>query len=216
MRYADRVEAGRSLATVVAGALSEILPATQRPLVMGVPRGGVIVARPVAELIGAELGVALARKIGAPSNPELAVGAVGERGEAVIDRALVAALGVTKEHIEGAVAAARVELGRQAALYRGTRTTPDVRDRLVIIVDDGIATGATLVATLRAIRAQHPGRLVAAVPVGAADSVERVALEVDDMICATRPRRFRSVGEWYQMFGQTSDEEVIGALTVGR
>ncbi len=216
MRYVDRIEAGRHLATLVAETLLNIAPAEQRALVLGVPRGGVIVGRPVAAALGSDFGVALARKIGAPSNPELAIGAIGEQGSPVLDDGLVAALGVADKYIEDAVVSARIEIGRQAAAYRGDTAAASVRDRLVIVVDDGIATGATLIATLRAIRSQRPQLLVAAAPVGAPASVDRVAEEADYVVCAVRPRSFRSVGEWFDVFAQTTDEEVVAALMDAR
>ncbi len=214
MRYVDRVEAGRSLAAHVAEVLVPLSPTVpgSRPLVLGVPRGGVVVADPIAELVGGELDVALARKIGAPNNPELAIGAVGESGDPYLSNEIISSLGVTEDFIVAAIEQARGELVRRAALYRGDRSAPAVAGRVVVVVDDGIATGATLRATLQTVRNQAPAALVCAVPVGPPSSVADLAAEVDVMVCPLRPRWFRAVGEWYATFGQTSDSEVIATL----
>jgi putative phosphoribosyl transferase len=215
MRYVDRVEAGRSLATDVADALAPLLPTGEEtpPLVLGVPRGGVVVAAPVAQLIGAELDVALARKIGAPHNPELAIGAVGEAGDPFLSSEIIRSLGVTDGYIATAVEQARGELVRRAALYRGDRPPARIAGRVVVVVDDGIATGATLRATLQTVRSQSPATLVCAVPVGPPSAVADLTLEVDVMVCPLQPRWFRAVGEWYETFGQTSDREVVATLS---
>ena len=214
MRYVDRAEAGRSLAAHVADALAPLSQTVQEtiPLILGVPRGGVIVAAPIADLVGGELDVALARKIGAPHNPELAIGAVGESGDPFLSPDIIRSLGVTDEFITAATEQARGELVRRAGLYRGDLPAPAVAGRLVVVVDDGIATGATLRATLRAVRSQSPASLVCAVPVGPPSSVAGVTADVDVMVCPLRPRWFRAVGEWYETFGQTSDTEVIATL----
>jgi predicted phosphoribosyltransferase len=215
MRYVDRVEAGRSLATCVADALAPLLPIDEemRPLVLGVPRGGVIVAAPIADILDGELDVALARKIGAPHNPELAIGAVGEAGDPVLSPEIIRSLGVTDDYVATAVELARGELIRRAALYRGDRLPARIAGRIVVVVDDGIATGATLRATLQTVRGQSPSTLVCAVPVGPPSSVADLTPEVDVMVCPLQPRWFRAVGEWYQTFGQTSDQEVITTLS---
>ncbi len=179
---------------------------------LGVPRGGVIVAAPVADRIAGELDVALARKIGAPRNPELAIGAVGELGDPFLATEIIGSLGLTDDYVAAATEQARGELVRRAALYRGDRSPPQIAGRVVIVVDDGIATGATLQATLQAVRSQSPAKLVCAVPVGPPSSVADLTSHVDAMVCPLQPRWFRAVGEWYETFGQTSDSEVIAVL----
>lgn len=216
MRYVDRVDAGRQIAPEVASVLLESGNADDRPLVLGVPRGGVVVGLEVARQLAGELEVALARKLGAPQNPELAIGAVGEYGAAVVDRALVERLAVTDEYLAARIAMERTELERRSRMYRGDRPAPDVKNRTVVVVDDGIATGATLQAVLDGVRAEHPGFLVCAVPVGAPDSVARISQHADAMVCPHQPRWFRAVGEWYETFGQTTDAEVLETLQEAR
>ncbi|MDX2343470.1 MAG: phosphoribosyltransferase family protein [Acidimicrobiia bacterium] len=210
MRYVDRADAGRQLAADVAAALP---PADRsRTLVLGVPRGGVVVASEIATRLALELDVVLARKIGAPHNPELAIGAVGEDGSPILDRRLMTRLGVSEDYLESTVAAELRELQRRMRRYRGSRPSPLIEGRAVIVVDDGVATGATLRATLETTRRQNPAWLACAIPVGAPDSVARIARDVDAMVCPLQPRSFRAVGEWYESFTQTTDAEVMAAL----
>jgi len=214
MRYIDRAEAGRRLADNVADALASLplIGDATPPLVLGIPRGGVIVAAPIASRVDGELDVALARKIGAPGNPELAIGAVGETGDPFLSPEIIRSLDVTEEYLAAATEQARGELLRRAALYRGERPAARIAGRAVVVVDDGIATGATLRATLLTVRSQSPATLVCAVPVGPPSSVADLAREVDAMVCPLQPRWFRAVGEWYEIFGQTSDSEVVDTL----
>ncbi len=210
MRYVDRADAGRQLAADVAAALP---PADRRrTLVLGVPRGGVVVASEIATRLALDLDVVLARKIGAPHNPELAIGAVGEDGSPILDRHLMTRLGVSEDYLESTVAAELRELQRRMRRYRGSRPSPLIEGRAVIVVDDGVATGATLRATLETTRRQNPAWLACAIPVGAPDSVARIARDVDAMVCPLQPRSFRAVGEWYESFTQTTDAEVMAAL----
>lgn len=211
MRYKDREDAGRSLGEPVAKVLAE-RGVTSTPIVLGIPRGGVIVAAPVARHLGGELNIALARKIGAPVNPELALGAVGEGGDAFLLHDLIDELGVSPEQITQAMQTARDELERRLAVYRKIKPAPDLHDRVVVVVDDGVATGATFQATLRAIREQEPDLLVGAVPVGPVDTTSALAESADAFVCPQTPRWFRAVGEWYDRFGQVSEAEVIAAL----
>lgn len=212
MRYIDRVDAGRRLAPEVASALADRVEAGGGPLVLGVPRGGVVVASEVANALSGQLGLALARKIGAPHNPELAIGAIGEYGDPVIDRDLVERLAVADEYLVDQIALERRELERRSQMYRGDRPAPALAGRTVVVVDDGIATGATLQAVLVGIGAERPGLLVCAAPVGAPDSVARIAQHAHVMVCPSQPRWFRAVGEWYETFGQTTDREVLEIL----
>jgi predicted phosphoribosyltransferase len=209
MRYLDRADAGRRVAPLVSGHLED---RAGKPLVLGVPRGGVVVGYEIARSIGGDLGIALARKIGAPYNSELAIGAVAEYGEPVLDRDLIDRLDVSEHYLQETIEFEGFELQRRARLYRGDAPPPDVSGRVVVVVDDGIATGATLRAVLEAVHSQSPAYLMCAVPVGAPDSVAMVARRVDAMVCPLTPRWFRAVGEWYDSFAQTSDDEVIETL----
>jgi len=212
MRYVDRADAGRRLAPDIAEVLSRLSSPPRRPLILGVPRGGVIVGGEAARLLSADLGAVLARKIGAPHNPELAIGAVGESGDPILDQDLIRRFRISEEYLRGTVAAEHRELQRRMSSYRGKERGPEIVGRVVVVVDDGIATGATLLATLETVQDQQPGYLVCAVPVGATESVERIAVHVDAMVCPLRPRWFRAVGEWYEDFAQTTDDEVIAML----
>jgi predicted phosphoribosyltransferase len=218
MRYVDRQDAGRRLAPIVAKVLTDLAHGVdlEPPLVLGVPRGGVVVGYEIAKALPGDFEVALARKIGAPHNPELAIGAIGEYGEPVIDRDLVGRLGVSESYLREAIENENRELHRRSHLYRGDFPPPIVTGRVVIVADDGIATGATLRAVLAAVRVRQPGHLICAVPVGAPDSVAAVSRDVDTMICPQAPSWFRAVGEWYESFTQTSDSEVLEILAAAR
>lgn len=184
-------------------------------LVLGVPRGGVVVAAEVARALGerALLDVVLARKIGAPGHPELAVGAVvGEGPECFLDERALAVLGVSREYVEAEVARQRAEIRRRAALYRAGRPEPPVTGHTVVVVDDGIATGYTVRAALAGVRARNPGRLVLAVPVAPPEALPEFRPLVDDLVCLLTPEPFMAVGAWYRNFDQTTDEEVAALL----
>jgi predicted phosphoribosyltransferase len=207
MRFADRREAGRALAERLAAYAG-------RPdvLVLGLPRGGVPVAYEVARALRAPLDVFLVRKLGLPGREELAMGAIATGGGVLLNDEVVQALGVPEEVIEAVAAAERRELQRREQLYRDRRPTPDVRGKTVILVDDGLATGTSMRAALRALGRQGPGRLIVAVPVGAAETCEELHGEADEVVCARAPCPFYSVGQWYEDFTQTSDEEVHDLL----
>jgi predicted phosphoribosyltransferase len=202
MRFADRREAGQRLAAAL-----EHLRA-RRPIVLAAPRGGVIVGDVVARALGASLEAVVARKLRAPGNPELAVGAVAEQDGVYLD----AHPGLAADYIEQEVAAQRLEIARRIQVYRQGRPLPALRDRTVIVVDDGIATGATMVAALRAVRAHAPAHLVAAVPVAPPDSLARLAREADEVVCLSAPSAFFAVGQFYDDFTQVGDDEVTAVL----
>jgi len=208
--FLDRTDAGRRLAERV-GRLRLV-----DPLVLALPRGGVPVAFEVAQALGAPLDVLVVRKIGAPSQPELGVGAIAEGSEPVFDDRLLRHVGLDRETVGPFLAAERVELGRRVARYRGERPLPDVRGRSVVLVDDGLATGGTATAALRALRARGAGRLVLAVPVAAVPSAQRLGDEADDVVVVSAPASLMGVGEWYGDFTQTSDEEVLRLLAQAR
>jgi len=208
MTYVDRFDAGR--------ALVEAFPAEVHldasALILGVARGGVPVAAEVAAAFGAELDVAIARKIGAPGNPEFAIGAVAEGGAGLIDDAAVVALRIDDAYVREATQRALEEVRRRGRRYRGGRPPAEITHRTVVVVDDGVATGSTLIAVLRSVRAGNPARLVCAVPVGPPDTIERLRSEADVVVCPLQPRSFRAVGLWYDDFRQLSDEDVISYL----
>lgn len=204
--FANRREAGILLAERLA-ALS-----LERPVVVAVPRGGVPVAFEIAKVLGAPLEILAVRKLGAPGNPEFAVGAIAEGGVAVIDRRTVRRVGMSAVMLDQAVAREAAELGRQLIRYRGQHEPLDVRERTAIVVDDGLATGLTDLAAVRALRARGAARVVVAVPVSVADALARVADEADEVICHTIPVELIAVGAWYDDFAPVGDEEVVALL----
>jgi predicted phosphoribosyltransferase len=208
MVFADRRDAGRRLAAAL------VHLRDRRPVILAVPRGGVVVGRQVADLLGAPLDVIVPRKLRAPFNPELAMGAVAEGGAVFIDEET--GYGAGQKYIDAEVAAQREEVARRIAVYRTGRPLPDLTGRTAIVVDDGIATGATLVAALRAARVLAPARLVAAVPVASPEGVARLAAEADEVVCLSAPAAFHAVGQFYDDFRQVEDDEVIALLVSGR
>ncbi len=201
--YRDRRDAGKRLA--------ELLSAyAQRPdvLVLALPRGGVPVAYEVARALNAPLDVFLVRKLGVPGHEEAAMGAIASGGIRVLNDEVIRALRIPEQVVEQVAAREQRELERRERLYRDDRPPPDVKGRTVILIDDGLATGATMRAALRALRHQRPARLIVAVPVGARSACLELLGEADEVICARTPEPFFGVGWWYQNFEQTSDQEV--------
>jgi putative phosphoribosyl transferase len=206
MEFADRRTAGRLLAT-------QLHPLTdEHPIVVALPRGGVPVAVEVARALAAPLDVLAVRKLGAPGNLELGVGAIAEDGSAVLDVDTARLAGMSQELLEATFAREVRELHRRVARYRDDRAPIDVRGRTVIVVDDGLATGLTELAAIRALRAGGAGRIVVAVPVGAGDAVALVAEEADEVVCLDIPHDFLGVGRWYRDFSAVSDDEVAALL----
>jgi erythromycin esterase-like protein/predicted phosphoribosyltransferase len=203
MRFRNRADAGRRLG-------ERLVAHTHRSdvVVLALPRGGIPVAFEVATMLGVPLDVFLVRKLGVPSHPELAMGAIAEGGLAVLSEGLIAQLGIPRGLIQQVIARERMELDRRERLYREGRRAPPVRDRTVILVDDGLATGATMEAAVVALRQQAPSRVVVAAPVGARDTCARLRRVADEVVCLATPEPFQAVGLWYDDFSQTSDEEV--------
>ncbi len=182
-------------------------------LVLGLARGGVPVGWEVARALRAPLDVFLVRKLGAPQWPELAMGALASGGRVVLNDNVLADLNITEEALQSVIDRETIELRRREQLYRGDQPAADLRGRVVILVDDGIATGATMLASVRAIRAADPASIIVAVPVGPMSACEEMALEADDVVCATTPAGFSAVGQAYIDFHQVSDDEVRELLT---
>ena len=206
MRFRNRREAGRALARD----LAEL--ATERPVVVALPRGGVPVGYEIAQALAAPLEVLAVRKLGAPTNPEYGVGAVAEDGTAVLDRDAAVAVGMSREVLAATVQREVAELVRRVKEYRSGRPMTPLRNRTVVLVDDGVATGVTDLAAIRAVRKQSPRRIILAVPVGAPDSLQELAAEADEVVCPHIPRDFRGVGRWYDDFSEVTDAEVLTLL----
>ena len=205
MIFRDRHDAGKRLAA----ALEKYRGADA--MIIAIPRGGVVVGYEVATALGIPLDVIIPRKIGAPYQPELAIGAIcGD--EYVLDDQTVKYLGVSQQYIAEEIGRQKKEIERRWKLYRDDRPFPDLTDKTAIVVDDGIATGHTTMAAARAIRKENPAKLVLAVPTAPPDSVARLSPEVDELIVLDTPEPFFAVGSWYEVFDQTTDEEVIELL----
>ncbi|MER6317133.1 phosphoribosyltransferase family protein [Streptomyces sp. NPDC001581] len=206
MLFAHRTDAGERLA----GALRHLRG--ENPVVLGLPRGGVPVAFQVARALGAPLDVIVVRKLGVPYHRELGFGAIGEGGVRVISEDIVRSSRVRPEDLAAVERAEEAELARRARSFRGERPRVALAGRTVIVVDDGIATGATAAAACEVVRAQGAARVVLAVPVAPPDAVARLRTAADEVVCLSAPRAFRAVGEWYEDFSQTPDEEVVALL----
>lgn len=208
MTFVDRTDAGRKLAARL------LRFKGQKPLVLALPRGGVPVGYEIARALGAPLDVMLVRKLGAPEQPELAIGAIalGAEPEIVTDPDLIATFGVSAAELAAIEARELGELYRRRDVFRARRPQPSVAGRTAILVDDGIATGATMRAALRATRKGKPARLVLAVPVAPPDTLEALTTEADEIVCLDRPRWFTAVGRFYRRFPQLDDREVTSLL----
>jgi predicted phosphoribosyltransferase len=213
LKFADRVEAGRLLADQL-GAYA------RRPevIVLALPRGGVPVAYEIATRLDVPLDIFLVRKLGAPGQPELAMGAIATGGARVLNEEVIRYLNVSMDVIEAVAHAEQIELERREQAYRGEqadadkRATPDLHGRTIILVDDGLATGSSMRAAIAAVRTQSPARIVVAVPLAARETCEDLKREVEEVVCLRTPEPFSAVGLWYDDFSQTGDEEVRDLL----
>ena len=217
MHFADRADAGRHLASTVAQRLADRPDLARHPVVvLGLPRGGVPVAAEVARELDAPLDVLVVRKLGLPGQAELAMGAIASVAgevEVVRNETVLAQAWVGAEAFEAVYAAELAELRRRELAYRGGRPPAEVAGRTAVVVDDGLATGATMRAAVAAVRHGRPAAVVVAVPVGSRDTVARLTAEVDEVVCVTSPRGFAAVGQVYDDFRATSDDEVRAALS---
>jgi len=211
MLFRDRLDAGRRLAEKLSryAGKSDVV-------VLALPRGGVPVAAEVARALDAPLDVFLVRKLGFPGQEELAMGAIASGGSRVLNTSLLRRLHVPPETVDAVAMRERRELDRREREYRGSHSPASVRGRTVILVDDGLATGASMHAAVAALRAQEPARIVVAVPVGAPSTCEDLRQIADEIVCAETPEPFAAVGQWYDDFSQTTDEEVRQLLEASR
>jgi len=208
MIFKDRREGGRQLAK----ALTKRGYKGQNTLVLGIPRGGLVIADEVAKALSATLDVIIARKLRAPYRPELGIGAVVDGDHVTINEDLSRAVGATQDYLTREIAYQGEEVERRLRFYRGEHPAPEISGKTVIVVDDGIATGYTFRAALESLRQRHPDRLVAAAPVAAHDSAEMLKAFADEVVCLNTPTSFFAVGAWYQNFDQVSDEEAAAIL----
>lgn len=204
--FADRREAGRLLARELEAHRAS------RPVVLGIPRGGVVIAAEIAAGLDADIDIVLSRKIGAPQNPELAIGAISEDGQLFLDERVRTRLGVPESYVEQQRLVQLEEIARRIGRYRTVRPKVPLRGRAVILADDGLATGSTMQAALWAVKREQPARIIVAVPVGAPDSIESIAANADELLCLRAPEDFGAVGGFYRVFDQTEDSEVVEIL----
>jgi putative phosphoribosyl transferase len=204
--FHDREQAGDELAKRL------LSYRDQSPVILGLPRGGVPVAHEVAQVLGAPLDVWVARKLGAPSQTELGMGAVAEGGEVFLDPHIVREIGASEHEVQAIIRKETGEVEERCRRFRGRRPAPAIEGKTVIVVDDGIATGGTARAVLRSLRRRRPGKLVFAVPVGSEDTLEDMRGEADEIVCLSPQAEFFAVGLWYEVFGEVEDDDVVALL----
>jgi len=206
MVFQNRQEAGRKLAEkILKGLKTEKL---KNKTVLAIPRGGVVIGKELVQALDCPLEVIITKKIGAPGNPELAVGAVGAIGEPVIAENLAERVGADEEYLKNQIAKIKIEIKRREKEFRGNKPKLNFKNKIVIITDDGVATGATMMAGIEIIRQQNPKKIIVAVPVIARDTLDKIKNLADEVICLDSPLMFFAVGQFYQDFPQISDEEV--------
>ncbi len=206
MTFKDRREAGKKLAE----ALVEYRN-SKDAILLALPRGGVVVADEIAESLNLPFDIVVPRKIGAPANPEYAIGAITETGEGIFNEKEIE--DIDKEWLKKEIEKEVKEAQRRLKTYRGGKPPIDLKNKIVILIDDGIATGLTLLAAIKSVKKQNPEKIIVAAPVGAKDSVAIIKKEVNEVVCLYAPTFFGAVGSFYEEFGQTSDEEVIQILS---
>lgn len=201
--FQNRTEAGQQLTT-------RLQTYANRPdvLVLGLPRGGIPVAYEIANALNVPLDICLVRKLGVPGHQELAMGAIAAGGVRVLNYEVISGLGITSKTIDAVAAKELKELQRRDRVYRGDRPQPEIRDRTVILVDDGIATGSSIRAAISVLKPQHPARLIVAIPVAPSSTCAQLSHEVDEVVCLFQPETFYAIGIWYEDFSQTTDEIV--------
>jgi putative phosphoribosyl transferase len=200
--FRNRAEAGKQLAEKL------LAYGDKGVIVLALPRGGVPVAFEIAKALGVPLGLLLVRKLGVPGHEELALGAVASGGVRLLNNDIVESLGITRQVIESITAREKAELERREKLYRGDRPFQRLEGKTIIVVDDGVATGATMRVALRALKQYKPAKIIVAAPTSAPDTYKQLRLEADETICLATPEPYIAVGEWYEDFSQTSDEDV--------
>lgn len=203
LRFKNRRQAGRLLAAFLEG-----LPDEKDVVILALPRGGVPIAAEISKALGIPFDVLIVRKLGVPGHEEFAMGAIASGGVRVLNQDVISQLGLTREDVDSVIQRETRELERREHLYRGKRGRPVVAGRIVIVVDDGIATGSTMSAAVQLLRQQQAERIIVAVPVAPSDTAERLREEADEVIVVLEPEPFGGVGRWYEDFSQTSDEEV--------
>lgn len=203
MAFQNRTQAGRKLAEKLWEYKGK-----KDLVILGIPRGGVAIAKELAIALACSLDVIVTKKIGAPGNSELAIGAVGAAGESVINEELAARVGANEEYLKSQIAKLKTEVARRIKEYRGDQRPLDLKDKIVIITDDGLATGATMAAAVEVVRQQKPKKIVVAVPVTARDSLKKIKAKVDEVVYLEAPTMFFAVGQFYEDFPQITDEEV--------
>jgi putative phosphoribosyl transferase len=205
--FRDRIQVGKLLAEQIEG-----LEKIDRPIVLAIPRGGVPVAREIALVLRAPLDLVITRKIGAPGEPEFAVGAVTQDGEMIVDKETVRMLGISERYLQEEKARQTQEIHERMRKYRGNRPYPDLARKTVVIVDDGIATGNTMIAAIKSLRKQKPASIIVAVGVAPRETVEKLLQVADRVICLDTPEPFYAIGQFYEKFEQVGDEEVTRML----
>jgi len=211
IQFKDRVDGGKKLAVLLA-----FYENNPNAIVIGLPRGGIVTAYQVAHTLNLPLDLVVPRKIGAPTNSELAVGALTQEGNIVWNDVLLKQLGLTISDLADTIEKEKKESARRLSLYRGTRLLLNVKDKIVILVDDGIATGATMRAAIASVRAQEAKKIIVAIPVSSREALKKIKKEADEVVCVTVPEVFWGVGAFYDFFDQTEDEEVIALMKKAR